>query len=98
MNDSPTGRRTRFDKNEPDGISSHEDEMDWEKGSAGSVGKQDKTHADDEVDEAGANIEKPVTVIDGEDAPLGRDDKNEADDATTGNDGSTNRKHSESKI
>ncbi len=58
--------------------------MDREKSGAGGKSKQDKTDADDKIDEAGADVEEPVAMVDGEDAPFGDDDENEADDAVAG--------------
>lgn len=59
-----------LDENEPDGVANHEDEVDWEEGGAGGIGEEDEADADDEIDEARAEVEQPIAVVDGKDAPF----------------------------
>ncbi len=56
LDDGEARRGTGFDKNEPDGIANHENKVNWEEGGAGGVGEKDEADADDEIDEAGAEI------------------------------------------
>ncbi len=57
MDDGEGFGRTRFDEDEPNCITSNQEKMDGEKGSAGGVGKEDEADADDEINEAGAEVE-----------------------------------------
>lgn len=87
-----------FDENEPDGVANHEDEVDWEEGGAGGVGEEDEADANDEVDEARAEIEQPIAVVDGKDAPFRDDDEDKADDVAAGNDGGADGDDSKQEV
>lgn len=63
-------RGAGLDENKPNRVDSHEDEVDRKEAGAGSVSKEDTAHADNKIDETGADIEPPVAVVNGENAPL----------------------------
>lgn len=72
--------------------------MDGKKRCAGGISKQNETCADDKIDETGADIEKPIAVVDGEDAPFRGYNENKADNTATSNNGGANRKNGEGEI
>lgn len=98
LDDGKARRRARFNKDQPNGIANHEDEMDREKSRAGGVGEKDETDADNEIDEAGAEVEQPIAVVNGENTPFRNDDEDETDDVAAGDNGRADRDDGKEKI
>lgn len=66
--------------------------MDGEKDAiASEESKQDEADANDEVDETRADVEPPVTMVHGENAPFRGEHENETDNWADSNDGGANR-------
>lgn len=87
-----------LDDDKPESVARHEGEVDGEEGGASGVSQEDEADADDKVDEAGADVEPPVAVVDGKDAPFRSENEDEADDAVAGDDGSADRDDREEKV
>lgn len=91
-------RRAGLNHDEPEGVAGHEGEVDGEEGGAGGVGEEDKADTDNEVDEARADIEPPVAMVDGKNAPFRGEDKNKTDDAVAGDDSGADRDDREEEV
>ena len=98
LGDGEGGGGAGLDQDEPSGVADHEEKVDGEPDGAGAEGEQDKTGADDEINKAGAEVEEPVAVVDGKNAPLGDEDEDEADDAVAGEDGDADRGDSQQEV
>lgn len=72
--------------------------MDGQEGRAGREGEQHEANTDDEVDEAGADVEPPVAMVDSKNAPFRDDDEHETDDAVPRNNGRADRNNGEQKV
>ena len=72
--------------------------MDWQPGGAGAESQQYETGADNEIHKAGAKVEQPVAVVDGENPPFGNQDENKTNDTVTGDDGNANGYDSQQQV
>ncbi len=95
LDDGEAHGRAGFDEDEPDGVANHKDKMNGEEGGARGISKEDETNADDKINKAGTEVEQPVAVIDGEDAPFRNDDKDETDNVAASDNGRANRNDGE---
>jgi len=89
LDDSKDLGGTGFNQDEPDGVADDERDMNGENGGAGGVGEENETGTDDEVNEARADIEQPIAVVDGENPPFRDHNENETDEVVSGNKRST---------
>ena len=79
MEHGETGGGTGFNDNEPDGIENHEKEMNSAEAGAETgverairdvISKQNEADTDNEVDKTRADIEQPITMVDGKNTPF----------------------------